>query len=348
MFEFGAARGMNTYLYAPKDDPYHRERWHLPYPPDAWNDLCQLINSAASHGIDFVYGFHPGKGLHFTTGDGVQVLMTKAARLYDSGVRTFAVLFDDIPSHLEFDEDIREFGGSLARAESLWLASILEHQPAGWDVEWWFCPSRYTDDPLLSRMFGEFETRFLDTVAEYLPPQISCFWTGPKVVSTEITLSHVRGVGQRLRHPLLLWDNYPVNDLSMREEMHMGPLQGRDGRLPEAVNGHLSNPLLQEELSFIPLATCFDYAREPLEYDAEESWKRAICERFGPSALVHWHALRRFCEMELHHDPLASVRLDRAQRAELKAAIAYATRHSSEGWVSELTPWLRRMERALH
>lgn len=26
MFAFGAARGMNTYLYAPKDDPYHRER----------------------------------------------------------------------------------------------------------------------------------------------------------------------------------------------------------------------------------------------------------------------------------------------------------------------------------
>ncbi|MFQ5541227.1 MAG: beta-N-acetylglucosaminidase domain-containing protein, partial [Candidatus Binatia bacterium] len=27
LFEFGAKRGMNTYLYAPKDDPYHREHW---------------------------------------------------------------------------------------------------------------------------------------------------------------------------------------------------------------------------------------------------------------------------------------------------------------------------------
>ncbi|MBI2990565.1 MAG: beta-N-acetylglucosaminidase domain-containing protein, partial [Deltaproteobacteria bacterium] len=32
IFEFGARRGMNTYLYAPKDDPYHRERWKEPYP----------------------------------------------------------------------------------------------------------------------------------------------------------------------------------------------------------------------------------------------------------------------------------------------------------------------------
>ena len=32
LFEFGAARGMNTYLYAPKDDPYHRKYWRRPYP----------------------------------------------------------------------------------------------------------------------------------------------------------------------------------------------------------------------------------------------------------------------------------------------------------------------------
>src|SRR5688572_16036611 len=32
IFQFGAARGMNTYLYAPKDDPYHREKWQEHYP----------------------------------------------------------------------------------------------------------------------------------------------------------------------------------------------------------------------------------------------------------------------------------------------------------------------------
>ena len=46
MFKFGAARGMNTYLYAPKDDPYHRERWTEPYPHDQWQALLQLIREA--------------------------------------------------------------------------------------------------------------------------------------------------------------------------------------------------------------------------------------------------------------------------------------------------------------
>src|SRR5262245_22210526 len=43
MFKFGAVRGMNTYLYAPKDDPYHRERWTEPYPRNQWRALLQLI-----------------------------------------------------------------------------------------------------------------------------------------------------------------------------------------------------------------------------------------------------------------------------------------------------------------
>ena len=34
---------LNTYVYAPKDDPYHRDRWREPYPPDA---LAQLRSSS--------------------------------------------------------------------------------------------------------------------------------------------------------------------------------------------------------------------------------------------------------------------------------------------------------------
>src|SRR5262249_3659048 len=52
----------------------------------------------------------------------------------------------------------------------------------------------------------------------------------------------------------------------MRDELHLGPLERRDPKLPRAVYAYLSNPLLQENLSFIPLATCFDYAADPAHY----------------------------------------------------------------------------------
>ena len=76
----------------------------------------------------------------------------------------------------------------------------------------------------------------------------------------------------------------------MRDELHLGPLQGRDPKLPRVVYAYLNNPLLQENLSFIPLATCFDYAADPVHYQPESSWKKIVCELFGAevaAALAH-------------------------------------------------------------
>src|SRR5918999_4114041 len=80
LFQFGAARGMNTYLYAPKDDPYHRKRWRVAYPPAAWRELAGLIGQAHKDGIDFVYGFHPGEGLCFSDDQPIDILLRKARR----------------------------------------------------------------------------------------------------------------------------------------------------------------------------------------------------------------------------------------------------------------------------
>lgn len=347
ILEFGAARGMNAYLYAPKDDPYHRELWQEPYPEKEWGELLRLIGHAQRQRIDFVYGFHPGKGLLFSAQAPVETLLTKAERFHQAGVRTFAVLFDDIPSRLEHEQDKIEFDGSLAAAEALWVKKILTRQPARWsDVEWWVCPSYYTDDPLLSRTFGAFEPFFLETLAEHLPEGIPCFWTGPAVVSKKITLAHVKKMVRKLKHPLILWDNYPVNDLAMSREMHLGPLRGRDPRLPEAVYGYLNNPLLQESLSFIPLASCFDYALDPASYDPEQSWKKIIIDRFGASSLPHWRAMRDFCE-RLQKDKDRPLSLPPKKRSALQAAYGYLIENGGEPWAQEFRPWREMMEKSL-
>jgi hyaluronoglucosaminidase len=349
MFKFGAARGMNTYLYAPKDDPYHRERWTEPYPRNQWQALLQLIRHARDRRIDFVYGFHPGKGLCFSDKTPIRTLVAKARRFYDAGIQTFAVLFDDIPSHLEFNTDRKNFRNSLALAEATWLHEIQAKQPGQWkDVEWWICPSYYTPDPLLVRVFGRFETNFLEILGEYLPATVACFWTGPSVVSKEISIPHVQKIAKRVRHRLLLWDNYPVNDLSMRDELHLGPLQGRDPKLPRVVYGYLSNPLLQENLSFIPLATCFDYAADPAHYDPESSWRKIVRELFGAQSLPSWRTLRRFCEQSQRvkktNRPLC---LKPPERRELKSADDYIRKHRSQRWAREIRPWQELLRREL-
>ena len=349
IFAFGAARGMNTYLYAPKDDPYHRKRWRVPYPRKEWRELLRLIGAARRHRIDFVYGFHPGEGLCFSADETVRILLKKARRFYDAGVRTFAVLFDDIPSRLEHATDRKRYKNSLARAEGEWLAKIQAQQPGSWkDIEWWICPSYYTPDPLLARIFGAFEPEFLETLGEYLPSKTACLWTGPAVVSKTITLAHVRGIANRVRHPLILWDNYPVNDLSMSDELHIGPLRGRDPRLPEAVYGYLNNPLLQEELGFVPLTTCLDYARKPSAYHAESIWSRAIKRRFGAGALAHWRAIRDFCERNQRaKKSKQSLRLAATELTHLKAASRYLSEHRREKWGTEIKVWQNVIQAAL-
>lgn len=348
LFAFGAARGMNTYLYAPKDDPYHRARWTEPYPRAAWRALAGLIADARRHRIDFVYGFHPGAGLRFVDAAPVQTLLAKAARFHDAGVRTFAVLFDDIPSRLEHPADRRRFGNSLARAQGAWLAAIRARQPSAWrDVEWWLCPSYYSPDPRLARAFGAFEPEFLETLAAALPQEVACLWTGPAIVPERITLGHVRAVAARLRHRLILWDNYPVNDLAMRDELHIGPLAGRDPRLPRAVYGYLNNPLLQPELGLLPLATCFDYAAAAAAYRPEASWAAAVTARFGARALPHWRAIRAFDEARRRaRKAQRPVRLSAQARARIRAAGRYLARHRDERWAREIAPWRAAMRAA--
>ena len=349
LFEFGAARGMNTYVYAPKDDPYHRKLWRRPYPASRWRELLRLIRAAQKHRIDFVYGFHPGEGLYFGDDGAVRTLLRKARRFHDAGVRTFAVLFDDIPSRLSDPRDRRAFKNSLARAEGSWMGKIVAAQPASWrDVEWWICPSYYSEDPLLERVFGKFEPNFLETLARYLPAGVPCFWTGPSVVSKSVVLPHVKRIAGKIERPLLLWDNYPVNDLSMSDELHLGPLTGRDPRLPERVYGYLNNPLLQEDLSFVPLATCFDYARAPAGYRAEASWQAIVRRRFGAGALPHWRALRSYAEASIAAKKRKRrLQLTPAVMRRLRAALAYLESNRGRRWGKELAPWRAGLARCL-
>jgi hypothetical protein len=197
-------------------------------------------------------------------------------------------------------------------------------------------------------MFGAFERSFWKTLSRHLPETVACLWTGPAVVPRRISLAHARRVARQIRHRLILWDNYPVNDLSMSDEMHLAPLTGRDPRLPQSVYGYLNNPLLQERLSLIPLATCFDYAAAAGAYDPEKSWRKAIEELFGKSAIPHWHALVDFCE-----------RMNRAKRSKRPATLApgklralreayrYLLKNRRERWFKEFRPWLARLEAAL-
>ena len=44
--KFYGKNKLNTYIYAPKDDPYHREKWRNPYPKSKMQRMQELMNAS--------------------------------------------------------------------------------------------------------------------------------------------------------------------------------------------------------------------------------------------------------------------------------------------------------------
>ena len=91
---------INTYLYCPKNDPYITAHWDVPYPARELRDIAKAARLCAKNNILFVYGFNPAFSLDTIQKDfnGYREKITyKINQLASIGIRTFCILYDDIP-----------------------------------------------------------------------------------------------------------------------------------------------------------------------------------------------------------------------------------------------------------
>lgn len=65
---------MNIYIYGPKDDPYHRNRWRENYPADKAAELKRLIEAAHKYKVQFTWALHPGLDIKWNKTDSLNVL----------------------------------------------------------------------------------------------------------------------------------------------------------------------------------------------------------------------------------------------------------------------------------
>jgi hypothetical protein len=117
--------------------------------------------------------------------------------------------------------------------------------------------------------------RYLDALGRVMDQDIFVFWTGDGVVTLRITRACAEKFKNTVKHRIMIWDNYPVNDRT--GALHLGPVTGRDPDLDEVAYGYMSNPHCpQNEINRIPLLTCADYAYNPRAYHPERSIGQAI------------------------------------------------------------------------
>ncbi len=270
-----AKYGMNTYFYAPKDDIYHREKWRDLYPQSELDNLKALVDFAKTNYFDFNWCIGPGLSYKYTSDEDFELLINKIKSIYNIGVRCFGLLLDDIPWDFQYPEDAHRFD-SIADAHVDLINRVYSRLKAfDSSVKLTVCPTQYSGDEN-----GYYITKF----GKGIPSDVSMFWTGQEICSRVLTIRESQELLRSTDHKPLFWDNFPVNDCEMFQEMHLGALQGRDAELYKACEGLISNVMEYAECSKIPLMTIADYLWNPTQYNPDDSLKNAHREMLGDDA----------------------------------------------------------------
>src|SRR5262249_1187358 len=300
---FIGERGMNRYVYAPKNDPLHRERWREPYEAEDVVGFRALAEAGASYGVEVVYALAPGLTYDATEPSDFERLDAKLASLLDAGARGIALLFDDItPDSTAVDPTV----------QADLIARVADRVRArNGDADFWFVGNFYTgtaDDLRSDRGFFStlYPRRALDYFAAYaerVPPEIPIMWTGPGVFSAQIGARESAAFRDLVGRPVLLWDNFPVND-AMPNHLFLGPYCGREAGIRESMIGVVVNLMGQPAANRLPLSTAASFLLEPDAYDADRAFAEALADVGGAAV----EPLAVLAEHHRGHPVLASSR----------------------------------------
>jgi len=265
-----APHGYSFYIYAPKADPYLRRRWQQPHPPAQASELAEFGRFCRRLGVRFGIGLSPWEAFCHFDADCRRALAAKLQMLERLEPDILAILFDDMPAVVP----------DLARIQVDMMHWIADHTRTR---SLQLCPSYYSDDPVLDRVFGERPADYLGTLGKALDPAIGVFWTGEEVCSREVSPGHLKHIGDLLGRKPVLWDNYPVNDGErMSQHLHLRAFTGRPAANAAHLSAHGINPALQPTLSAIPALTLAESYRLGPDYQYGRAFRRAAREVLGP------------------------------------------------------------------
>lgn len=247
---------MNSYLYGPKNDPYHNGQWRDPYPDDKLAEIKELVELGRETKVQFVWAAHPGGSIDLGSEEDLQALLDKFDQLYSIGVRQFGLFFDDASTdftHLD-----------------TFAAGIQDYIESKGDVRpLIFCPQVYRKDD------GTTGTQnHLKMLDEALPEDVQIMWTGDWVVS-QVDQGMIDWFCEYANRPVYVWWNYPVNDLGRAGYAHMGPSNGLYPDV-ENISGLVSNPMNQAQISKVSLFSVADYTWNTHDYDSDASWQASF------------------------------------------------------------------------
>ena len=264
----------NTYIYAPKDDPYHRERWRDPYPADKLAELGTLVQRATANHVRFTFALSPGNTICFSSDADYRALTAKMQQMYDLGVRAFNIPFDDIAyGSWHCDADRAKYGapgaGPAGRAQADFLDRVQKE----------FIETHEGARPLQMVPTEYYNTvdSVYKTALRGMDEDIVVMWTGEGVVPQSVTIEQAKQAATVFGGPTFLWDNYPVNDYGQTSgRLLLAPYDKREPGLSAYLSGIVSNPMNQAAASKIAVFGFADFTWNDKAYDAGRDWTQAL------------------------------------------------------------------------
>lgn len=305
-----AERGLADYVYAPKDDPKHRERWRDPYDDD---ELAGFAGFAVEGALRLGFAISPGLSMDPSSGSDRHDLAAKVDQVIEAGAAAVVLALDDIP-----------FGGGPQGEAHAGLTAWL-HDHLGDRAELSLVPTEYV---------GTARSPYLDALAAGVPADVSIAWTGRAVVNDAITVAEAEARAAALGgRPPLVWDNFPVNDGLMADRLFLGPLAGREAGLLEACSGYLANPMVQPLASRLPLASIAAWVRGE---DPAAAWASTAAD-------LGWLAFARSCDTRAAHEAVAAAAA--GDPAPARAFFTEAAAAGAPGLEGEAEAWLTQVHR---
>jgi len=340
-----ARNGMDTYLYAPKNDPLHRSQWRTPYPDEDMARFQDLAAKATEVGVRFIFGLSPFIDYQVGEAD-YATLKDKCHQFLLAHADGIAILADDI----EFAPGVT-VNADLG-ALHVEVVNRLVTDFAASDVAIWFTPTVYSDNRAKDWPGGQ---AYLDAM-KGLDPSVRVLWTGRNTGNLTMQASDMSAVTASIGRKPLIWDNFYANDGGdgLFGRIFLAPFTGRAPDLvqdPPAVAGIAQNLSIQGAVSRISLASFGRWREDPALID-----RTALAERGIEHEMFYGYGRRRDASFDAtalrrvqalfdgssQADPPEFVALDQAAQA-LVAALKSTQPSDASQEVATLLPLLGMM-----
>ncbi|MHA0856131.1 beta-N-acetylglucosaminidase domain-containing protein [Paenibacillus sp. CMAA1364] len=257
LMRFGGQIKMNSYIFAPKDDPYHNSAWRTLYPAAELAKVKELVDVGHESKTQFIWAIHPGFSMinwnNYDTE--LNTLLTKLDQLYSVGVRQFGLFMDDISTSQSLTDKDKHV--KLVTDVANWVTSKSDVKSLI------YCPPYYNQ-----AWTGESGKPYLQALRA-VPANVEIMWTGKDVIGSVNVTDNQWAKNEIGRDPYI-WLNYPVNGYK-KNRLLLGQVEMLQ---PNTHNfsGIVSNPLEQAELSKVALFGVADYTWNVDDFNKEQSW----------------------------------------------------------------------------